>query len=312
MTLRFIGVKLLRALITLWLVITFTFIILRLSGDPIEALLGDEAEPEVIARYHQKYGLDKPLYEQYLAYFVNVLNGDLGISFQDERNAVAVVFEAIPRTLQLGATAFLLTLIIGIPLGIIAALNRNRPIDRFVMAFAVFGFSIPNFFLGILLILLFSLHLRILPSSGAGGLLHMLMPAITLGTAGSGTIARFTRSSMLEVLNKSYMRTARAKGVPRGRRVRWHALPNAAIPVVTIIGFQLGNLVSGSIITETVFAWPGVGRLLVNSVTSRDLAVVQVILLLVGISMTLANLLVDIVYGWIDPRIRSSTASEKE
>ncbi len=180
------------------------------------------------------------------------------------------------------------------------------------MSFAVFGFSIPNFFLGILLILMFSLQLRILPSSGTGSIFHLIMPAVTLGTAGAGTIARFARSSMLEVLNKSYMRTARAKGVPRTRRIRWHALPNAAIPIITIVGFQLGGLVSGSIITETVFAWPGVGRLLVNSVVNRDLAIVQAILLMVGTTMTLANLTVDILYSWIDPRIRTSSMAAKE
>jgi peptide/nickel transport system permease protein len=180
------------------------------------------------------------------------------------------------------------------------------------MSFAVFGFSIPNFFLGILLILMFSLWLRILPSSGTGSILHLIMPVITLGTSSAGSIARFARSSMLEVLNKSYMRTARAKGVPRGRRIRWHALPNAAIPIVTIIGFRLGDLVAGSIITETVFAWPGVGRLLVNSVSNRDLAVVQTILLIVGTTMTIANLLVDLIYSWVDPRIRHSSTAEKE
>ncbi|MFQ5684172.1 MAG: ABC transporter permease [Candidatus Binatia bacterium] len=312
MNFHFVATKILRALITLWLVVTFAFIILRLSGDPMEALLGDDADPEVIAYYHHKYGLDKPLYVQYLSYFVNIMNGDLGITFQDERDALEVVVEAIPRTLQLGFTAFLLGLAIGIPLGVVAALNRNKLIDRFTMGFAVFGFSIPNFFQGILMILLFSLWLRLLPSSGAGGFLHLIMPAITLGTSSAGSIARFARSAMLEVLNKSYMRTANAKGVPKGRRVRWHALPNAAIPIVTIVGFRLGDLVAGSIITETVFAWPGVGRLLVTSVSNRDLAVVQAILLIVGTTMTLANLSVDLIYSWIDPRIRHSSTAEEE
>lgn len=312
MNLHFIGIKVLRALVTLWLVVTFAFIILRLSGDPMEALLGDDADPEVIAYYRKKYGLDRPLHVQYFSYFASIANGDLGITYQDERDVLEVVAEAIPRTLQLGFTAFFLGLAIGIPLGVVAALNRNKPIDRFTMGFAVFGFSIPNFFQGILMILMFSLWLRLLPSSGTGSFLHLIMPAITLGTSSSGSIARFVRSSMLEVLNKSYMRTANAKGVPKGRRIRWHALPNAAIPIVTIVGFRLGDLVAGSIITETVFAWPGVGRLLVSSVSNRDLAVVQAILLIVGTTMTLANLSVDLIYGWIDPRIRHSSAAEKE
>lgn len=312
MNIQLIAVKIFRALVTLWLVVTFAFLILRLSGDPVESLVGDDAPIEVVEFYHQKYGLDRPLYRQYFSYFVNIAKGDLGITIQEERDVMEVVLEAIPRTLQLGLTSFVLGLVIGVPLGITAALNRNRAIDRFTMSFAVFGFSIPNFFQGIIMILLFSLWLRLLPSSGTGSFLHLIMPAITLGTSSAGAIARFARSSMLEVLNKSYMRTASAKGVPRIRRFIWHALPNAAIPIVTVIGFRLGDLVAGSIITESVFAWPGVGRLLVSAVRTRDLAVVQAILLMVGTTMTLANLMVDIAYNWIDPRIRTSSAAEKE
>ncbi|OGA09448.1 MAG: ABC transporter permease [Betaproteobacteria bacterium RIFCSPLOWO2_02_64_14] len=292
----------------MWLVTTFAFLILRLSGDPIEILLGDQAEPEVIDHYRALYGLDRPLHEQYFKYFAGIAGGDFGFSLVDQRPVLTVIAEAVPATLQLGLTALLVSVAIGIPLGIVAALNRNKPIDRFVMIFAVFGFSIPNFFLGILLILLFSLWLRVLPSSGMGTLWHLVMPAITLGTAASGSLARFTRSSMLDVLNKLYMRTAAAKGVPRLRRIQWHALPNAAIPVVTVLGFRLGDLVAGSIVTETVFAWPGVGRLLVTSVSGRDLAMVQGILLMTAFTMVIANLLVDLAYGWIDPRIRASTA----
>jgi peptide/nickel transport system permease protein len=305
---RFVAIKIGRALVTMWLVATFAFLILRLSGDPIEILLGDQAEPEVIEHYRALYGLDRPLHEQYGNYFAGILGGDFGFSLVDQRPVLAVIAEAVPATLELGLTALVVSIAIGIPLGIIAALNRNRPVDRFVMTFAVFGFSIPNFFLGILLILLFSLWLRVLPSSGMGTLWHLVMPAITLGTAAAGSLARFTRSSMLEVLNKLYMRTAAAKGVPRRRRIQWHALPNAAIPIVTVLGFRLGDLVAGSIVTETVFAWPGVGRLLVTSVSGRDLAMVQGILLMTAFTMVIANLLVDLVYGWIDPRIRASGA----
>jgi peptide/nickel transport system permease protein len=218
---------------------------------------------------------------------------------------VEVVAETLPATVELALTALLVALIIGVPLGIIAALNRNKAIDRFVMTFAVLGFSIPNFFLGILLILVFSMWLRVLPSSGTGGVLHLIMPAITLGTAIAGSLARFTRSSLLEVLNKNYMRAVAAKGVPRSRRIAVHALPNAAIPLLTVLGFRLGDLVAGSIITETVFAWPGVGRLLVSSVTRRDLAVVQGVLIWAAFTMVIANLLVDLAYGWIDPRVRA-------
>jgi peptide/nickel transport system permease protein len=310
MNTRFLCIKLLRGLLTVMIVLTFVFVVLRLSGDPIDALVGDEADPDVIDYYRALYGLDKPILEQYGLYLRNVARGDLGFSYRDERDAVEVVFERVPKTLQLGFTAFLGSLLIGIPLGIAAALNRNTLLDRFTMGFAVLGFSLPNFFLGILLILLFAMHLRILPSSGSGGWEHMVMPVITLATAGAGSIARFARSSMLEVLGKSYVRTATAKGVPWLRRISWHALPNAAIPIVTILGFRLGDLIAGSVVTESVFAWPGVGRLLVVSVGSRDLAIVQTILITVATTMVFANLCVDLLYGWLDPRIRVSAAKK--
>jgi peptide/nickel transport system permease protein len=304
---RFFAARLLRSLVTLWLVVTFAFFILHASGDPIEILLGDQAEQEVIERYRTLYGLDRPLHEQYLRYFVNIARGDLGFSLSDERPVTEVLAEAVPATLVLGLTALGISMLIGIPLGIAAALNRNKPIDRFVMTFAVLGFSIPNFFLGILLILVFSLWLRWLPTSGMGTIAHLVMPAITLGTAAAGSLARFTRSSMLEVLNKIYMRTATAKGVPRTRRLTWHALPNAAIPLITVLGFRLGDLIAGSIVIETVFSWPGVGRVLVSAVTARDLAVVQGVLLMTACTMVVANLAVDLAYGWVDPRIRLGT-----
>jgi peptide/nickel transport system permease protein len=310
MNTRFLCIKLLRGLLTVMIVLTFVFVVLRLSGDPIDALVGDEADPDVIDYYRALYGLDKPILEQYGLYLRNVARGDLGFSYRDERDAVEVVFERVPKTLQLGFTAFLGSLLIGIPLGIAAALNRNTLLDRFTMGFAVLGFSLPNFFLGIVLILLFAMHLRILPSSGSGGWEHMVMPVITLATAGAGSIARFARSSMLEVLGKSYVRTATAKGVPWLRRISWHALPNAAIPIVTILGFRLGDLIAGSVVTESVFAWPGVGRLLVVSVGSRDLAIVQTILITVATTMVFANLCVDLLYGWLDPRIRVSAAKK--
>lgn len=312
MNFRFLCVKLLRALVTILIVLSFVFIVLRVSGDPVESMLGDEADPEVVEYYRAKYGLDRPIHEQYFLYFQGVFSGDLGFSFKDERDAIEVVVERIPKTLQLGLASFAFGIFLGVPLGILAALNRNTPLDRFTMGFAVFGYSIPNFFLGIVLILVFAMWLRIMPSSGSGTWVHMIMPVVTLGTAGAGSLARFARSSMLEVLNKSYMRAATAKGVPHSRRIAWHALPNAAIPIVTIIGFRLGDLVAGSVVTETVFAWPGVGRLLVTSVSGRDLAIVQTILILVALTMVTANLIVDLIYGWIDPRIRVSSTMDKD
>lgn len=295
-----------RGLLTIWIVVTFTFVALNLSGDPIEMLVGDQATPEVIEHYRQKYGLDQPLWQQYLAYLGNVAQGDFGLSLSDHRPAVSLIADALPHTLRLGLIAFALGLTLGVGAGIVAALNRNRPVDRLVMSFAVLGFSLPNFFLGILLILLFSLHWRLLPSSGDATAWHLILPAVTLGTHFAGTFARFTRSAMLEVLNRQYVVAARARGVPAFRRVLRHALPNAAIPIITIIGLKLGDLVAGSIIVETVFAVPGIGRLLVNAVTSRDFALVQAILIMVAVTMVLANLAVDAIYTLIDPRMRAA------
>ena len=298
--------KILRALVTIWLIVTFTFAALHLSGDPIEALVGDQAPPSVVEHYRAKFGLDRPLPEQYLSYLAGILQGDFGLSLSDQTPAVTLIRDALPNTLLLGLTSFAVGLLAGTLLGIVAALHRNRPVDRFVMGLAVFGFSIPNFFLGILLILLFALKWRLLPSSGSDSAAHLILPAVTLGSHFAGVFARFTRSAMLEVLNKPYILAARARGVPHLMRVLRHALPNAAIPLVTIVGLKLGDLVAGSIVVETVFAWPGVGRLLVNAVSSRDIAVVQAVLVMVAATMIAANLLVDLIYAWIDPRMRAA------
>lgn len=301
---RFLLTKLLRAIVTLWLVVTFIFVILRLSGDPTDILLPDDASQEVVEYYRHLWGLDRPLHEQYVRYFISVIQGDFGESLRDRRDALTVVLERVPATLQLGIAALLCSIFVGVPLGIYAALHRNQTADRVTIGFAVLGYAMPHFFLGILLILLFSMWLQVLPSSGSATWLHMVMPVITLGMASAGTLARFSRSAMLEVLNQSYMRTAKAKGVPSLRRIAWHAIPNAAIPVITVLGFKIGGLISGAVVTETVFAWPGIGRLLVTSVAQRDLAVVQTIILLVALTMVIANLLVDALYGWVDPRVR--------
>ena len=209
----------------------------------------------------------------------------------------------------MGITAFF-TFLIGIPAGIYSALHHNTAIDRSTMTLSVMGLSIPNFFLGVLLILLFSVTWRLLPSAGSETWQHYIMPVITMATAEAAVFARFTRSSMLEVLNEPYIRTAIAKGVPWKKVVREHALPNAAIPTVTVAGFFVGSLIVGGVITENVFAWPGVGRLLVNSVANRDLAVVQTAILLIAISMVTTNLIVDLSYGWLDPRVRDLQTKE--
>jgi len=295
-----------RALLTLWLVVTLTFVILRVTGDPALAILPTDSPPEVIAHFRTAWGLDRPIWQQYLLYFRNIADGNLGVSFIDNRDAVTVVFEKVPKTLLLGVPSLLLMLLIGIPAGIAAALRRDGPLDRFIMTSAILAHSIPSFVLGILLIGVFAVRLRLVPTSGSETWAHIVLPMVTLGASGAAVIARFVRSSMLEILNQPYVRTAVAKGVPWRRVVRGHALPNAAIPTVTVVGFLVGGLVAGSVIVESVFAWPGVGRLLVTSVANRDLAVVQTILLLVAATMVTANYIIDLLYGWLDPRLRDA------
>jgi len=296
--------KLLRALITLWLVVTFVFFVLRLSGDPTYMLLPDDIDEATRTFYRKLWGLDQPLLIQYWNYLTALLQGDFGISLRNNLDAFQLVWDRVPKTALLMGSALTIALGVGIPLGVIAALYRNSWIDRLVMTVSVFGFSLPNFFLGILLILVFSLNLRALPSSGSGTWAHLIMPAATLGISYAAQFARYTRSAMIDVLAKPYMRTARSKGANAARRVNLHALPNAAIPIVTILGFRIGEMLGGAVVTETVFAWPGIGRLLTATVSSRDLAVVQCIMILLAFAMVTANTITDLLYGWLDPRVR--------
>jgi peptide/nickel transport system permease protein len=308
MMFRLVGIKVTRALLTLLICVSAVFVVLRASGDPAAILLPDETPPEVVAEYRARWGLDRPLAEQYARYLMAVPRGDLGVSFADGRPAIEAVAERVSATLLLGLLALALAMALGIPLGVAAAYYRGTAIDRFVMGLAVFGFSIPNFFLAVLLILLFALKARWLPSAGSDTLAHLIMPTLTLAAATMGKLARFTRTSVLEVLGQPYVRTAASKGLLRLAVIARHVLPNAAIPIVTFLGFELGTVIGGAVVTETVFAWPGIGRLLVTAVSQRDLAVVQTIILLIAATLVLANLMVDIAYGWLDPRIRAGHA----
>ena len=303
--LRFFGIRFFRALLTLTMVVSFAFIVLRLSGDPALLVMSADAPPEAIAAFRKAWGLDDPLWVQYLRYFGAIFHGDLGNSMRDGRSALALVVEAIPATLALTVPAILIKIGIGVPAGVYAALHRDTLVDRAVMLLAVAGFTIPSFVLGLLLVLVFGVQLGWLPTGGQESWRHAVLPIVTLGIGGAAVLARFTRSAMLEVLGQPYMRTALAKGVPWSVAVRGHALPNAAIPTVTIIGFMVGSLLAGAVIVESVFSWPGVGRLLVVAVANRDLAVVQCILLLIAATMVTANLIVDLLYGVLDPRLRA-------
>jgi peptide/nickel transport system permease protein len=302
---RFLLIRFGRAALTVGLVVTFAFVVLRMSGDPALIIMSIDAPPEAIRAFRKAWGLDDPIWMQYLRYFSAIAQGELGQSMRDGRPAIQLVAERIPATLALTLPALALKLGIGIPAGIYAALHRDSLMDRVVMVTAVAGFTVPSFVLGLVLVLVFSVQLGWLPSGGQDSWRHAILPVATLGIGGAAILARFTRSAMLEVLGQSYIRTASAKGVPWAAVVRGHALPNAAIPTVTIVGFMVGSLIAGAVVVESVFSWPGVGRLLVVAVANRDLAVVQCILLLVAITMVTSNLIVDLLYGVLDPRLRS-------
>jgi peptide/nickel transport system permease protein len=291
------------------------FMLIHLTpGDPALILLGEDRTPEAIAAIHPQLGLDQPLYVQYLIWLGHLAHGDLGRSVTTHQPVAAAIAERLPATLELGALALLWSLLVAIPLGTIAAVRRGSMADHVASGITVGGVSIPNFFIGIVLIFALSVTLRIFPFGGYvpfaedpyENLRHVLLPAIALGTAGAAINMRFTRSSMLEVLNNDYIRTARAKGASWRRVVFVHALRNALIPVVTVVGLQIGGIIEGAVVTETVFTWPGVGRLVVESIFDRDYSVVQGVVLLAAFSYLFANLVVDLVYAWLDPRIAYS------
>ncbi|HWD14412.1 ABC transporter permease [Pseudochrobactrum sp. sp1633] len=300
--------RLLRAFITIVLVVSFAFIVLRMSGDPAQIILGPDAPPQAVEAFRKAWGLDQPILVQYFSYFGAIFQGDLGVSMRDGQKAIDLVAERIPATLMLTIPTLLLNLAIGIPAGVYAALHRDSIIDRLVMMTAIIGFTLPNFVLGLVLVLIFSVTLKWLPSGGSDTWMHAILPVLTMSIAGAAILARFARSAMIEILGQPYIRTASAKGVRWGDVIRNHALPNAAIPIVTLVGFMVGSLVAGAVVIESLFSWPGVGRLLVVAVSNRDLAVVQCILLLIASTMVLSNLVVDLLYGFLDPRLRDNQA----
>jgi peptide/nickel transport system permease protein len=300
---------------TALLVTLGVFLLIHLTpGDPATVILAESYTPEAAAQIHRDLGLDRPLPEQYALYMGRLLHGDLGRSVRNKLPVTQAIGERFPATLELGLAALLWSLLVAIPLGTLAALRRGRALDVVASGLTVAGISVPNFVLGILLILFFGLVLRLLPVGGYAALTdsvpdnlsRLVMPAIALGTFGAASNMRFTRSSMIEVLNQDYIRTARAKGAGWWRVVNRHALKNALIPVVTIVGLQVGAILEGALVTETVFSWPGVGKLAVESIFSKDFPVVQGIVLMAALSFMVANLLVDLVYAWLDPRISFS------
>jgi peptide/nickel transport system permease protein len=283
-----------------------------IPGDPAAAMLGTEAAPEAVAALRQEMGLDQPLHTQYLTWLGKMLRGDLGRSLHARAPVAELLVEKYAATAQLGLVATIISLAIAIPAGIVSAVRKNSLVDYLATVGSLIGVSMPNFWLGITLILFFSLHLRWLPASGyvpffqapLENLKYTLLPAITLGTALAAVVARQTRSAMLEVLKEDYIRTARAKGLPERIVVYRHALRNGMIPIVTVVGLQIGRILGGVVITETIFAWPGIGKLVVDGIFARDFPVVQSVTLMMAFTFVVINLVVDLLYGYFDPRIR--------
>jgi peptide/nickel transport system permease protein len=296
--------RLLQSLVVLLGVSFVVFFILFLTGDPALVLLPPEASAEDIREFRERMGFDDPFLVQYGRFLAGALRGNFGESIRHGEPAFSLVVERMPATFELAGSALLIALCLSIPAGILSAVRRNSALDYVSTVVALLGHSMPTFWLGIMLILLFSVQLQWLPSSGRGELRHLILPAITLGLFTTARITRLTRSGMLEVLSQDFIRTARAKGVSDPPVVWKHALKNAAIPIVTIVGIELGTLLGGSVITETIFAWPGVGRLSVQAIYNRDYPVVQAAVFLLATTFVLVNLFVDLVYTYLDPRIR--------
>jgi ABC-type dipeptide/oligopeptide/nickel transport system permease component len=280
------------------------FIILHLTGDPAALLMPMDATPEQVAQFRKEMGFTDPLILQYWRFFQGTLHGDFGLSFRHSQPALDLVLERMPATIQLTAAAMIIALVIAIPVGILSAIRRNSILDHVGMTGALLGQSTPVFWLGVMLILIFSVTLQWFPSSGRGTVEHLILPAVTLGMFSMARTARMMRSSMLEVLGQEYMKTAKAKGLSPSIVILKHAMKNALIPVVTIIGMELGTLLGGAVITETIFAWPGVGRLAVQAIYNRDYPVVQAAVFILATIFVLVNLAVDILYTYLDPRVK--------
>jgi ABC-type dipeptide/oligopeptide/nickel transport system permease component len=302
---RFLMRRLLLTIPVLIGVATLVFSLIHLiPGDPVQAMLGDNATPEDVAEMRARLGLDRPLAAQYLSFMRGAVTGDLGRSLRTNQDVAAAIAERMPATFELAAASMLVAVLIAIPLGIVAAVWAGTSVDHVATTVALIGISMPTFWLGPLLAIIFSVSLGWLPVSGRGTLAHLVLPAITLGAPLAAVLARITRASLLEELRELYVLAARARGVSRAGAVLKHAFRNSLIPIVTVLGLQFGAVLTGAVITETIFGWPGVGRLLIQSIGTRDYPAVQGCILLIAVTYVSMNLMVDVVYGFLDPRIR--------
>ena len=275
------------------------------EGDPVYSVAGADATEEQLAALREEMGLNGSLVERYFRYIGNLLKGDLGISYVSKQDVMKIYLQRLPNTLKLASMTMIFATLIALPLGIIAAVNQNSWVDTLSMVLALIGLSMPNFWLGLLLIILFALKLGWFPSGGNVGFKSIILPAFTVGAGLAALLTRTTRSSMLDVIRQDYLRTARAKGVPERTIIRKHALRNALIPIITIFGVQFSNVLGGSVLAETVFAWPGVGRLVVDAIDQRDIPTVTGALVMTTMLVTIVNLMIDIVYAFVDPRIKA-------
>jgi ABC-type dipeptide/oligopeptide/nickel transport system permease component len=303
--LRFLIRRLLLTIPVLFGVATLVFSLLHfVPGDPVQAMLGESASPQDIRELRGRLGLDRPLYVQYGSFLKGVVTGNLGMSLRTNQPVVTAVAERLPATFELALAAMAFAIVFAVPLGIIAAAQAGTRVDHAATTLALVGISVPNFWLGPLLAIVFSVTLGWLPVSGRGTWAHLVLPAITLGAPLAAVLARITRASVLEELHELYVLAARARGLSRARAILKHAFRNSLIPIVTVLGLQFGAVLTGAVITETIFAWPGVGRLLIQSISFRDYPLVQGAILLIAVTYVTMNLLTDVVYGFLDPRIR--------
>ncbi|MFB3813970.1 MAG: nickel ABC transporter permease [Terriglobales bacterium] len=303
--LRYLTTRALYTLPVVWLVVSVVFLLIHLvPGDPIQQMLGEGAAAADIAAARHQYGLDVPVGRQYLNYWNGVLHGDLGQSIRFQQNVGTLIASRYPSTLQLTLAALLVAIALSIPAGVYSARHRNRWSDRVLSFVSLLGLSFPNFALGPVLILFFAIKLGVLPVSGSGALEHLVLPAITMGGALAAILTRMVRTSMLEELGQDYIRTARAKGLSERTVVYKHALRNAMVPVLTVLGLQFGALLAGAIVTETIFSWPGVGRLTIQAIANRDYYLVQGCILVIGLTYVAVNFITDLLYSAVNPRIR--------
>jgi peptide/nickel transport system permease protein len=295
--------RLLRAVVSLWVIVTLVFVALRATGDPILAIFDpDDTTKEAIEAYRVQFGYTGTILEQYVAYISNIFQGHFGMSSMANRDAFAVVLERLPATLQLVGLAAVVMIVVGVPVGAIAALHAGERLDRTIMSITTAGFALPNFVLGLALILILSVSFRMLPSNGYGTWQHLIMPVLTIGLAKAAIYTRFVRSAVLDALKLPCMTAARARGLGEFQIFTHHVIPNALLPLITITPLLVGAMVAASSVVESVFGWPGVGRLIVDAVAQRDLAVLQVIIMLVALVMIATNLVVDLAYARLDPR----------